>query len=134
MSLAKLGEEEVKAEPAGAPAVVARLMVWRPYAEGKHADVPEIARDRAIFDWDVWIHCWNHSHFQQISRAVWQLGRLQARPSPPPHRVWRETRGGGSRARHCVDVYGPQLLDWAHCVSLLRRTLQRRMRWSGLRG
>ena len=43
-----------------------------------------------------------------------QLGHLQARPSsPPPHQVWRETHGGGSRARHWVDVYGPQLLDWA---------------------
>ena len=39
------------------------LVVWRPYAEGEHADVPEIARDRAIFDRDVWIHCWNHCHF-----------------------------------------------------------------------
>ena len=36
---------------------------WRPYSEGEHKDVPEIARDQAIFDQDVWIYCWNHCHF-----------------------------------------------------------------------
>ena len=30
-----------------------------------------------------------------------------------PFQVWRETRGGGGRARHWVNVYGLQLLDWA---------------------
>ena len=31
-------------------------VVWHPYVEGEHADVPDIARDWAIFDRDVWIH------------------------------------------------------------------------------
>ena len=88
-------------------------VVWRPYDEAEHVNIPEIAHDRAIFDRDIWIHYWNHCHFQQIGRALRQLGHRQAPPSPPPHRVWRETCGRGSRARHWVDVYGPQLLDWA---------------------
>ena len=36
------------------------------------------------------------------------MGRRQAHS----FRVWRKTRGGGARARHWVDTYGPQLLDW----------------------
>ena len=42
-----------------------------------------------------------------------ELGRRQLQPPASPFRVWRETRGGGGRACHWVDVYGPQLLDWA---------------------
>ena len=92
-------------------------MIWRPYGEGEHEDVPGIAQDWTVFDRDIWLHCWNHCHFQQISWALRQLGRRQAQPRAHPFQVWREIRGGGGRARHWVDTYGPQLLDWVRVGS-----------------
>ena len=70
-------------------------VTWRPYAEGEHEDVPEIARDRIVFDRDIWLHCWNHCHFQQISGALRQLGRRQIQPQAHPFRVWCEIQGEG---------------------------------------